>query len=430
MNPHLERGILLYQQSRHDLAEAELRQALAGDPHDSYPHALLALCLAERKDLKEATKEAQRAIQLAPDFDYAHFAHARVLCRRNMFPEARAAIEEALRLDPEDADYYSLLAGIHLEERHWQDALNAAEQGLKFDAEHVSCTNLRAVALVKLGRKSEAGATIGAALARNPESAPTHANQGWTLLESGDEQKALEHFREAMRLDPESKWARAGIVEALKARSIIYALMLKYFLWISKLSRQAQWGIVLGAFFGNRLLTSIAESNPALAPWVLPLQIIYVVFAVLSWTAYPIFNLLLRFSRVGRQALTPDQIVESNWVGVACLLAMVSLGGCIATGFRGAWLFSLVVFGLLLLPLSGLFRCSKGWPRTTMIAVLIGLTLLGMAAIATIWHAHVGNDLYVKAALERAKTLLGIYSISALASMIFANYIEAHRPRQ
>ena len=55
------------------------------------------------------------------------------------------------------------------------------------------------------------------ALGRNPENAHTNANQGWSLLHGGQPGKALEHFREALRLDPDLEFARAGMVEALKA---------------------------------------------------------------------------------------------------------------------------------------------------------------------------------------------------------------------
>jgi tetratricopeptide (TPR) repeat protein len=79
-----------------------------------------------------------------------------------------------------------LLAAIRFDQRRWQDALTAAEQGLQNNSGHVGCTNLRAMALVKLGRRQEAGASIDVALAKNPENAITQANQGWTLLEKGD----------------------------------------------------------------------------------------------------------------------------------------------------------------------------------------------------------------------------------------------------
>jgi tetratricopeptide (TPR) repeat protein len=430
MNANLERGLLLFQQSRHEQAETELRQALAADPHDAYAHALLALCLAERKQFKEATGEAQQSVHLSPDSPFTHYALARVFYERNHFKEARAAVEEAIRLDSADADYFSLLATIHLDERRWPEALAAAEQGLQLDPEHVGCTNLRAIALVKLGRKAEAGKTIDAALSKNPDNAVTHANQGWTLLEGGNPKKALEHFRESLRLDPTSEWARHGIIEALKARNIIYAMMLKYFLWMSKLSRQAQWFIILGGYFGNRLLGTMAQSNPELAPWVLPLRILYITFAVLTWTAYPMFNLLLRLNRFGRLALTPEQTVESNWVGLSFFLALASLAGCIAMGFDSPWVLSLAVFGLLLLPLSGLFRCATGWPRWTMLAVVIVLMLLGLGAIISAWRAYLGESQYEKATASVAFGLLGLFSVGVLISTFLANFLASQQPKR
>ena len=430
MNPNLERGLLLFQQSRHELAENELRQALAADPHDPFAHALLALCLNEREEFEAATTEVRQAIHLAPDFPFAHYAHARVLYDRNRHQEALAAIQEAIRLDSTDADYFALFASIQFDEKHWQEALNAAEQGLQFDPEHVGCTNLRAMAMVKLGRRAEAGTTIDAALAKNPGNAITHANQGWTLLEKGEATKALEHFREALRLDPTNEWARHGIVEALKARNIIYAAMLKYFLWMSKLSGQAQWMIILGGYFGNRLLGGLALSNPGLAPWVLPVRILYITFAVLTWTAYPMFNLMLRLNRFGRLALTPAQTVESNWVGTSFLLALISLGGCIAMSFDSPWVVSLAVFGLMLMPLSGLFRCSVGWPRWTMIVVVAVLTLLGLGAIGLIWKAYLGDNQYVKATANSAFGLLGMFSLGVLLTTFLANFLASQRPKR
>lgn len=430
MNANLERALLLYQQSRHELAENELRQALTSDPQDPYAHALLALCLAERESFADATAEARQAIHLAPDFPLAHYAHAHVLYDRNHYREARAAIEEAIRLDSTDADFFSLLAAIHMEEKRWQDALNAAEQGLQFNPEHVGCTNLRAMAMVKLGRRAEAGATIDAALARNPDNAVTHANQGWTWLEKGDPHKALEHFREALRLDPTNEWARNGIVEALKARNVIYAVMLKYFLWMSRLSPGAQWGIILGGYFANRLLAGAAVANPALAPWLLPLRILYITFVVLSWTAYPMFNLLLRLNRFGRLALTPEQITESNWVGASFFLALASLGGCLAMGFNSPWLISLAVFGLLLMPLSGLFRCSVGWPRWIMLSLVVVLVLLGITAIAVRWQAFLAGAVPADGAADSASGLLGLFALGILASTLLANYLGMQRPKR
>lgn len=430
MNPNLQRGLLLYEQSRHEMAQAELRQALAIEPHNAYAHSLLALCLAEQEKFQEATEEAQQGIHLEPDSSFAHFAHARVLHERNRFDEARAAIEEAIRLDSVQADYFCLLAGIHFQEQRWTESLAAAEQGLQLDPEHIGCTNLRAMALVKLGRRAEAGATIDAALSKNPENALTHANQGWTLLERGEPRKALEHFREALRLDPENEWARRGIVEALKARHFIYALMLKYFFWMSRFGRRGQWSIILLGYFGNRVLGTVSASNPSLAPWLLPLRILYITFALMTWLAYPFFNLLLRLNRFGRLALSREQTVASNWFGLCLSLAMVSVAGCFWKGFDSAWILAALVFGLLLLPVSAVFRCPVGWPRNTMVALTIALAIAGCGALVLLSEAFQPAPARHKTDNDPGWFLFLIFVIGIPASTWLTNILRTRRQRR
>jgi len=427
LNPNFERALLLYQQSRYEMAEAELRQALALEPGDAYAHSLLALCLAEREQFQDATGEAEQAIHLEPDFPFAHYAHARVLYSRNRLPEALTAIEEAIRLDSVDADYFSLLAGIHLQECRWQKALEAAELGLQFEPEHVACTNQRAIAMVKVGRKAEAGATIDAALAKNPENALTHANQGWTYLEKGKPKEALHHFREALRIDPTNEWARQGIVEALKARNFIYALMLRYFLWMSRFSSRGQWGIVLGAYFGNRILGAVASSNPNLAPFILPIRILYVCFALMTWMASPFFNLLLRMNRFGRLALSHEQTVASNWFGLCLLCAVLALAGCIIQDFKGASFVAMIVFGLLLLPVSAVFRCESGWPRNVMAGIAILLALLGLGALGLLITAGPDSSRDIFAA---TKGLFSVFLIGTFLSTWGANFLTTGRRRR
>jgi tetratricopeptide (TPR) repeat protein len=387
MDKHTERALVLIEQSRYDLAERELRQALAGSPDDPYPHTLLAMCLCERQQYAEATEEARTAIRLDPEVPRSHHVLARILLERHRPDEALPAIREALRLAPDRPDHYALLAAIRLDLRDWQGALEAAEKGLQADAEHAGCTNLRAMALMRLGRRDEAGAALAGTLARDPEDAWSHANQGWVFLQGGQRRKALEHFREALRLQPGLDYARAGMVEALKSKNLIYALLLRYFLFMARLSRGAQWGIVVGGYVVYRLLGEWAGQNPEVKPWVTPLLIAYVVFAVLTWIAGPVFNLLLRLDRFGRHALSAEQVSASNWVGALLGLALLSLG---------VWLFSrdlveflallaALYFGLLLLPLSAVFNCQRGWPRRTMTLYTLGLAAVGLSVFVLLF---------------------------------------------
>jgi tetratricopeptide (TPR) repeat protein len=385
MSTAYQRGIVLYSQHRYDLADREFRHELAEAPDNATAHAFLALCLVEQKRPDEALREADEAVSLEPGDAFSHYVRGRVLHDQDRYKEAEAAAQEAIRLDPGDADYLSLLAAVEIARRHWAAALEAAERGLALDPEHAACTNLRAMALVQLGRKAEAAEALGSALADDPENALTHANQGWALLHRGEHVKALEHFREALRIDPELEWARAGIVEALKARYLIYRLMLRFFLWMRRQSSVAQWVVILGFVFGRRFLADLARKNPALAPFIQPLLILSFAFLLLTWIASPVFDSLLRLNRFGRLALSRDQRIASNWIGTCFLLA---------AGFFFANLvhstpsraMGMLFFGFLLMPLAGTFGRELGRSRWLMagytaIVAAMGLPVLSLALL-------------------------------------------------
>jgi tetratricopeptide (TPR) repeat protein len=381
MSTSLQRGIVLYHQSRYDLADREFRQELAEAPDNAMAHAFLALCLTEQDRHDEALHEAGEAVRLEPDAAFCHYARGRVLYDQDRLKEAEAAAQEAIRLDPDDADYLGLLAAVEMNRRRWAAALEAAERGLALDPEHDACTNLRAMALVQLGRKEDAAGTLGSALARDPENALTHANQGWALLHRGEHEQALEHFREALRIDPELEWAQAGIVEALKARYLIYRLMLRFFLWMGRKSTAAQWVIILGFVFGRRALANLARTNPKLGPYLWPVLALSFAFLLLTWIASPLFNLLLRFNRFGRLALSREQRIASNWIGgcfilaAACFLAFLVKPTALNV-------VGMVYFGFLLLPLAATFGRARGTQRRLMAAYTAVVAALGLPMVS------------------------------------------------
>jgi tetratricopeptide (TPR) repeat protein len=383
------------------------------------------MCLRETDHLQEATAAAQKAIHLAPDQPFGHFALATALRERNRVDEALPAIQEAIRLDPHHSTYFAVLASLYFHKSRWADALSAADQGLACDPEDDACANLRAMALVKLGRRSQAGQAISDALARDPDNPMTHANRGWTLLEEGKPKEALVHFREALRLDPTQEWAKAGIVAALKARNPVYRVALNYFLWMSKLTPRAQWGIILGAYVVYQVLRGMAESNADLQPYIDPLLILYMAFAVLTWLADPLFNLLLRLDRFGKYALSDDQVRSSNWVG-ACLFAAIAL---LATYFLTGideLITGALAFGLLLIPVSAVHRCDRGWPRQMMTYYTLALLVLAVVAIGSAFVPGGRSSAFSPiAGLCAVFFLLG-----TLGSAFVANGLMAARPRK
>ena len=377
-SPHEQRAQLLMQQQRYDQAEQELRLELSNNPDNATAHALLAMCLSERKQFDAATEEAHASIGLAPDDPFMHYAHAHVLEDQDKHKDARAAILHAISFAPHSSEFFALLSSIEIQMRHWNEALDAANKGLQFDPEHTGCNNCRAIALTRLGRRDEAGATIGAALERDPANSNTHANMGWKLLHDSNPREAAVHFREALRIDPQNEWARAGIVEALKAKNVIYRLLLRYFLWMSSLPSGVQWALIIGLLFGINLLANIGAQNPAIQPLIGVIIIAYGAFVVMSWAGYPFFNLLLRLDSFGRHALSKEQRLAANWLGISLILIAILMGATLwQLGIDG--LLDAAAWGLLILPVCAIFVC-KGNAQLGMAAGTLMVAGFGVAS--------------------------------------------------
>ncbi|MCA9068079.1 MAG: tetratricopeptide repeat protein [Planctomycetaceae bacterium] len=447
-SPQVLRGLLLAQQNRHEAAIQQFQQHLLDDPNDAFAHARLAFSLTQLMRYDEATHHAEQAVGLAPEDAGTHFALARVMYDRNRYPEAKAALEEALRLDPEEPVYYFLRGLMAADDHHWQKALDDAEAGLALDPEHDGCLNLKAQSLGKLGREAEAKIALDSALRRNPDNAHTHANQGWRALEAGEHKQALEHFREALRLDPESDWARAGIVEAMKAKYFIYRIFLKYLSWMSRLTTRVQWFILIGAYLAYRWGFRLAEQNPGTFGWLWPFIFLYFAFVLLTWFAAPLFNLLLRLNRFGRLALSDDQRRGSTVFGLGVLVTLL-LGA--------AWIFfeqsphlveieeSMQVVGsklastaalnclLLLIPLSIIYSLPTGQPRKTMTFVVLGLAGLALLQVGTLYKGFQTFEnkglAEAKQVFQTAGTFGSLFVLGIIGSQFLANYLVSQRPR-
>lgn len=416
---HFQRGSLLYEQGRYAEAVGELRMQLGQHAEDALAHGLLALCLAEQEEYDEATRHAQQAIHVAPEQPFGHYTLAQVMLHRSRFDEARAAILEAIRCNPYDADYFAVLSSLHLRASRWRQALEAADQGLAIEPEHALCTNLRAQALVQLGDRPAAAATMGQALARRPDDPYAHANQGWALLHQGDPHKAMEHFREALRLEPGMEWARAGIVEAMKARNFLYRWMLAYFLWMARLQPGVRWALVIGALLANQFIGRIAQQSPLLGVVLLPVLLAYFAFVLMSWLADSLYNLLLRIDRFGRYALSDDQVRGAN-VLAACLAAIVACLAAALVTWREPLFYATLLLTILSLPASAIYNCQPGWPRRAMGAITLALLALIVAVTVIELMPPLQLPVYLRILTAR---VMGLMPMALLASQFAAMYL-------
>jgi Flp pilus assembly protein TadD len=326
----LERALALCDLGRLDDAEEALRKALQEDPDDPVAHGILALVLLDLDRADEALQAASTTIALAPDLSLGHTASAQALLSLGRFDDAEASANEAIRIDPEDPDPWVLLTAADLGRGRWPDALSAADKALSLEPESESARGLRAVALA-MSKGADWQEAADQTLAVAPDSALAHAFSAQAYLARGGEREAAERFREALRLDPESEFAQAGLADAMKAEHPLFKPLFRFFLWQERLPRGWKIALTVGPILVVRALRPAADHNPI----VIGLIALWIAFVAVTWLSVPIANVALRFSAVGRAVLPADQKRSSTaflaFVGAALLAVVLSLA--VSSGF-------------------------------------------------------------------------------------------------
>ncbi len=378
-NPYIERAHHLFQTDRMKEAEDELRKALAANPNDPMAYALLAECNIDKNEFKQAVDMAKLAVANGPDEPMFYYILGKSSFYNKEIPAARLAINEGQRLDPSNAHFFMLRSQIEFYQQNWEQSLNEANRGLELDPENVNLVNLRAQALIKLNRKDDASTTMDYALHKAPENSHSHANKGWVAIEKDEYDSAVASFLEALRLDPGNDFAREGLKEAIKGKNHVYRVILKYFLWMNKLQEKYQWGFIIGIYLLYRLALSMARNNPALAPFIYPFIVLYVLFAFSTWIAQPVSNLFLRLHPIGRHALNDDEKLGSNLTGLAALICLLSFVFFFVTGNERGFQAGIVA-GIMMIPIGGAFtipphnKARKGLVVYAIILAIAGAT--------------------------------------------------------
>lgn len=271
-------------------AIALLHQILAADPDDAYAHALLSLCLVERKLVGPAETEARAALTLDAEEPLAHGAMAAVLVAERRLDAATEHLDRAIALDPANSAYHLRLAQIaRLRARPADDHLQRA---LAIDPEDPEVLAAVADDHLAHNRVDEAERYARTALEIDPECNDALLAMGWVLLRRGNTADAREHAVMALRHDATSEEA-LRLLLSIKARvSPLLGAWFRWNLWMSGLGDRRTVAILVGAFLVVRVVRAIAEDlgREDIAELV---QMLWLGIVVYTWVAPAIFARLL-----------------------------------------------------------------------------------------------------------------------------------------
>ncbi len=409
MDNLIARAEMLIQQNRPKEAREILVKLLHSDPNDPEILAMMGRVEMQSGYNQDALRFLNDAISISPDSDYLFYLKALALIELDKFRQADESLREAISINPNEAEYFGLRSTLKTDEKQYEEGLEFADRGLELDAENTLCLNARGRALMKLDRSEESFQTLDGALNEDPNNAFTHANFGWSELEKGDHRKALDHFREALRIDPNMEYAQGGMLEAIKSRYWLYRIFLSYAFWMSNMTARYQWGVIIGFYIGFRIVRSVSNANPELAPILQPVLIILAVIAFSTWITNPISNLFLRLNTYGRHLLDDKEKLSSNLVGLSMLVLIAGFVRYLINDSNTS--LAILFLGLgLMVPFSVVFASAKQKYLLPIYSVI--MTIVGIGAV---YETMQTNELF--------NTYSTIFILGFVAFQWIANYV-------
>jgi tetratricopeptide (TPR) repeat protein len=297
---------------------------LQSDPEDAEALVILGHCKIDTRQFEEATTILKQCLQYESNKDYVFYLLSFTAYQQGNNRVALNYLNEALSIFPYNAGYFALAAHVHLDDKNYEKALVAADRGLLIDAENVSCLNARSTALFRLNKKDAAKETIQEALSIDPENYITHTNYGWHYLEKGRHKEAANHFREALRINPNYAYARQGYKSSLKSKLIFYRWLLQGNLWLGRQNKNFRWGMIIGVWLLVVVMDTAGE-NTALQQVCELVMILYFVVVVFSWLGSSLANLYILATKHGHYVLSHQEKWGARMVGLSLLASLCLL---------------------------------------------------------------------------------------------------------
>ena len=386
-----------------------LTGVLREEPYQGHLFALRALILSDLERLEEAREDVVRALETTPEHPFVHYAAAMLALQEGRVDDAIAAARAAQAIMPDYHDAMLLEARAFGTAGAWADAARIARRVAEEDPENGEAAVFAAVA-ESVGRDGMLDPEKWQRLSeRFPLSATARAAAGWTRLRAGGYREARQDFEQALALDPTLPWAREGLVFALKARSPVYGLLLRFFHWSGNFTPRTRNLMALGAVLAYSVLRRQGEAYPALKPVIIPLLAAYLAFMLLTWLADPLLNLMLFARPDTRRLLQQDERRSGLLVGGALLTALVLVVTGMAFkwdgGLRGAFGIGFATIAISAVFLSRGARKRKWLGALALIAVCggIGAAALGgdlsaiclavsvLATVISTWSTRFGS---------------------------------------
>jgi tetratricopeptide (TPR) repeat protein len=235
-DPWLRYNFAAFLASRRDHRGAadQLRLVIRQLPHYYRAYEKLAAALIQQRRFEEALVQCGKALEIEPDFYTARYTMAFAYAQMGRLDRAIDVYQRLLGIDlAPKPEIYNELGRLLVRRSDFENAADAFRDGIRLNENPESVTlpdlhfNLGHT-LKKLGQASEARSALekaavgyGRELEENPKSSAAHFALGSVFVEMRDFDRAAEHFRRAVKLDPTDSVSHMNLVKSLEARGLL-----------------------------------------------------------------------------------------------------------------------------------------------------------------------------------------------------------------
>jgi tetratricopeptide (TPR) repeat protein len=195
-------------------AEQSLRQALEKAPDNAKMWTQLGLALVGQGKVTDGIAAFRKATTADPDLSEAWNDLGGVWLNSGDLAHAEPALRSAIRVQPNYAEARNNLANLLSGSNRFDEARFQFEAALRYKPDYAFGHYSYGVALGRAGKFADAQSQLEISLKEDP-TADTHEALGLVFAAAGDPARAIEQYREAVRLRPGFDRANLSLGSAL-----------------------------------------------------------------------------------------------------------------------------------------------------------------------------------------------------------------------
>jgi Flp pilus assembly protein TadD len=184
-------------------------------PEDATALTQLGTTYAGQGKAAEAVAALQKAVTIDPESQEAWNDLGGLLMQTGDNAKAEEALRSALRFQPNYPEAHNNLGSLFARTSRFEEARYHFEIALRYKPDYNFARYNYAIALAQAKHLAEAETQLETILRNDPKAADTHEALGIILATDGQKPRAIEHYREAVRLRPAFGRANLSLGAAL-----------------------------------------------------------------------------------------------------------------------------------------------------------------------------------------------------------------------